>query len=637
MKFQLHHMEKNQVWQNYQNKYFNKSQPDPILSDNNYSSTSYNEKIELNEREIADIDAKLNNVLTRKDELRLIELNKISNKKNIVQTKTIQNSAYRELQATEDGLLSQKNQLQQEINIAKDKLNQGGLDSQAGEQFSAGVSLDPVMDQDRVIPDVPTAPAMTASERAKHFDKEDTLLNPNFTIEDVAQGLANQGKSYFGGDSTILDRAMASPAFDLHHSLTNPSEYQLAQDYGYTHMDTSAKEIKNNPAKFTGNVAGFVGAEVALTLGTMGAGKVVLKGGKIVKNIVKPVSDSGLEDIPRIPQNHAKVAVENNINPSEYNLIKKYASDFINTDPAPQLTKFISTGVKISDEGVTTTSSMSSKSPTLVDGKMVMVDDVIDGKIVNEKVLVQAFKDAKTEKKIMDSFHDPRSSTNVANRVSGEKINPNLKLNLNEDNIHNLGMRFKRTINKMNPTGNPADNIVLSEKLPSDKALGFVEITNPNKIYLQKNNIGATPEEMVNVINHESVHNVLNKEIGIVATHQWDNLAYASSVADKQLHRIGIGGKHGKIGLDKVVETPNTPYEQWSKNDVTNKINDGIAKNKQIEKQKSFNQLSTATLGVLGVSAVGVSAKIAIGSTPSQKKKKSNRTKKSNSFFNFKY
>jgi hypothetical protein len=203
-------MEKNQVWQNYQNKYFNKSQSEPVVTGNNYSATNYNEKIELNQKEIADIDAKLNNVLTRKDELKLIEVNKISNKKNIVQTKTIQNSAYRELQATEDGLIAQKNQLQQEINIAKDKLNQGGLDSQAGKQFSAGISLDPVMDQDRVIPEVPIAPAMSPSERAQYFDKENTLLNPNFTIEDVAQGLTEQGKSYLGGDSTILDRAVAS-------------------------------------------------------------------------------------------------------------------------------------------------------------------------------------------------------------------------------------------------------------------------------------------------------------------------------------------------------------------------------------------------------------------------------------------
>jgi hypothetical protein len=75
-------MEKNQVWQNYQNKYFNKSQSEPVVTGNNYSATNYNEKIELNQKEIADIDAKLNNVLTRKDELKLIEVNKISNKKN---------------------------------------------------------------------------------------------------------------------------------------------------------------------------------------------------------------------------------------------------------------------------------------------------------------------------------------------------------------------------------------------------------------------------------------------------------------------------------------------------------------------------------------------------------------------------
>lgn len=287
-------MEKNQVWQNYQNKYFNKSQSEPVVTGNNYSATNYNEKIELNEREIADIDAKLNNVLTRKDELKLIEVNKISNKKNIVQTKTIQNSAYRELQATEDGLIAQKNQLQQEINIAKDKLNQGGLDSQAGEQFSAGISLDPVMDQDRVIPEVPIAPAMSASERAQYFNKEDTLLNPNFTIEDVAQGLTEQGKSYLGGDSTILDRAVASPVLDLKHGLTNPSEHQLAKDYGYTNMDASAKEIAENPARFTGNVL----AEGALAVAPVGT---VIKAGKVGGNIAK-ITGKEINEVEKLIQ-----------------------------------------------------------------------------------------------------------------------------------------------------------------------------------------------------------------------------------------------------------------------------------------------------------------------------------------------
>jgi hypothetical protein len=299
-------MEKNQVWQNYQNKYFNKSQSEPVVTGNNYSATNYNEKIELNQKEIADIDAKLNNVLTRKDELKLIEVNKISNKKNIVQTKTIQNSAYRELQATEDGLIAQKNQLQQEINIAKDKLNQGGLDSQAGKQFSAGISLDPVMDQDRVIPEVPIAPAMSPSERAQYFDKENTLLNPNFTIEDVAQGLTEQGKSYLGGDSTILDRAVASPVLDLKHGLTNPSEYQLAQDYGYTNMDASAKEIAENPARFTGNVLaeGAVAvAPVGMVLGAVGkSGKVLVKIGSNTKQLADGKSPIKTQQLDKYDQ-----------------------------------------------------------------------------------------------------------------------------------------------------------------------------------------------------------------------------------------------------------------------------------------------------------------------------------------------
>mgnify|MGYP006087960879 CR=1 FL=1 len=251
-----------------------------------YTEPSYNNTIIENERKILTIDSQLNNVITKKDELKLIEANKVGARGSVVQIKTTQNNAYRDLQSTESQLMNEKIQLQQEINIAKDKIQQGGLDSQAGEQFSAGIGLDPVMDQDRVVQDVPTAPAMNPLERAQYFDKEDTLLNPQFTMEDVAQGLTEQGASYLGGDNTILDKAVASPILDIQHGLSNPSEYQLAQDYGYTNMDASAKEIAQNPARFTGNVAGFVGAEVALTFGTLGVGKIALKGGKIISTAV---------------------------------------------------------------------------------------------------------------------------------------------------------------------------------------------------------------------------------------------------------------------------------------------------------------------------------------------------------------
>ena len=357
MKFQLQPMDKLEIWKSYQNKYFNNNptpvansnvsqigsgdpnlqptpEPRPVTSENNFSAMNYNEKITSNQKEIADIDAKLNNVVMKKDELKLIELNKISTRQNVVQTKTIQNSAYRELQLTEDGLISQKNQLQQEINIAKDKLQQGGLDSQAGEQFSAGIGLDPVMDQDRIMPDVPVAPAMSSSERAQYFDKEDTLLNPNFTMEDVAQGLTEQGASYLGGDNTILDKAMASPILDLQHGLSNPSEYELAKDYGYTNMDASAKEIKNNPAKFAGNVAGFVGAEVALTFGTLGVGKAVSKGLKVAKAIqqskkAKPNNPIGVTDeLPKVNWQNSEpkslVLDENNLLMNNKNFRNKY-------------------------------------------------------------------------------------------------------------------------------------------------------------------------------------------------------------------------------------------------------------------------------------------------------------------------
>jgi hypothetical protein len=190
------------------------------------------------------------------------------------------------------------------------------------------------MDQDRVIPEVPIAPAMSPSERAQYFDKEDTLLNPNFTIEDIAQGLTEQGKSYLGGDSTILDRAVASPVLDLKHGLTNPSEYQLAQDYGYTNMDASAKEIAKNPAKFTGNVAGFVGAEVALTFGTLGAGKAISSGVKVAKAIQQskkatPNNPIGVTDeLPKVNWQNSEpkslVLDENNLLMNNKNFREKY-------------------------------------------------------------------------------------------------------------------------------------------------------------------------------------------------------------------------------------------------------------------------------------------------------------------------
>jgi len=245
------------------------------------SPSTYDATIQTNEKEIAIIDLKLNNVITKKDELKLMTLQSLGSKGNDVQIKTTQNSAYRDLESTESELINRKNQLQQQITVARDKLQLGGLDSQAGEQFSAGISLDPVMDQDRVIPDVPTAPAMNPLERAEYFDKEDTLLNPNFTMEDVAQGLTEQGASYLGGDNTILDKAIASPILDIKHGLTNPSEYQLAQDYGYTNMDASGKEIAKNPARFAGNVL----AETAMAVAPFGA--VIKAGGKVGGNLVK--------------------------------------------------------------------------------------------------------------------------------------------------------------------------------------------------------------------------------------------------------------------------------------------------------------------------------------------------------------
>ena len=277
------------------------------------STTSNNSNvITQNEKEITAIDVKLNNVITKKDQLKLMAVQSVGSKGNDVQIKTTQNSAYQDLVSTESELINRKSMLQEQIQTARDKIQLGGgLDSQAGQQFSAGISLDPVMDQDRVIQEVPTAPAMNPSERAEFFGKEDTLLNPKYSMEDVAQGLTQQGASYLGGSSgansivstksqfqqgmenqgmsiagdkyTILDQAIASPVRDLQHSIEDPKEFQLAQDYGYTNMDTASSKIAKNPERFAGNVATAGIVEVGLTVGTFGIGKVANNAWKAIR------------------------------------------------------------------------------------------------------------------------------------------------------------------------------------------------------------------------------------------------------------------------------------------------------------------------------------------------------------------
>ena len=285
----------------------NNTQPQTYQS----NTQTYNNTIDTNEKEIMDIDTKLNNVLTQKDQIKLIESNRIGDRRTVLQNKTNQNNAYRDLQSTEDELINRKTQLQLQITVAQDNLQRGGLDREAGEQFSAGISLEPVMDQDRVIPDVPIPPAMSASERAEFFGKEDTLLNPQYSMEDVAGGLTQQGASYLGGSSganniisdrsqfqqgmenqglsvvgqkyTILDQAIASPVRDLQHSFKDPEEFQLAQDYGYTNMDIASSNIAKNPERFAGNLATAGALEVGLTVGTLGVGKVASSAWKAIQ------------------------------------------------------------------------------------------------------------------------------------------------------------------------------------------------------------------------------------------------------------------------------------------------------------------------------------------------------------------
>jgi len=261
----------------------------PHLSDEKLGKVLVsNQKIENKQVKIDEINLKLNDIATKKDELKIIEASKIGTKGTTVQIKTTQNALYRSLQSTESELIAKKNQLEQEIQVQQDKIEQASLTDQAGKTFSAGISLDPVMDYDKEISQVPTAPAMSSLERAEKFGKEDTILNPNFTFEDVAQGLTEQGKSYLGGDYTPLDRTVASPILDLKDAIFNPEGYQRNVDYGYTNMGTSAKEISKEPDKFVGNLLADIGVGIA----TFGAGKAVVKGIKPVVKIIKDIHQS---------------------------------------------------------------------------------------------------------------------------------------------------------------------------------------------------------------------------------------------------------------------------------------------------------------------------------------------------------
>lgn len=268
------------------------------LSDEEHGSVLLsNKKIKTHQLEIKDIDLKLADISKRKDELKMIERFKSSNFKENLQIKTTSNSAYRELQSTESELIDRKVELGRKINIQQQNINSIGLSGQAGQAFSGGISMDPVMDDNKISTNVTPLPAMSPSERAQYFGKEDTLMNPNLTLEDVAQGLTEQGKSYLGGDSTVLDRAIASPVLDLRDSITNPEQYQTNLDYGYTNMNNSAKEISKNPAKFAGNViaeGAMAVAPVGMVLGSVG------KGGKIFSKISKPLTNKEINNVEKI-------------------------------------------------------------------------------------------------------------------------------------------------------------------------------------------------------------------------------------------------------------------------------------------------------------------------------------------------
>lgn len=75
------------------------------------------------------------------------------------------------------------------------------------------------------------------------------------------------------------------------------------------------------------------------------------------------------------------------------------------------------------------------------------------------------------------------------------------------------------------------------------KSFGWVKINEPNRIYINKLWTEATPKKVANVINHETFHNTLRKNISDSASGQFDNLIYQSPKTVRQVKKT-IGSKN---------------------------------------------------------------------------------------------
>jgi len=629
-------------WSQYSTKpWVENTQKDAKLNDYQLSQKLLTEKkIEQATTQLEKVELAIIDVQQKKDELKTIETMKTGNSRTNIQMKMASNQAYRTLTSQETQLETQKNQLEKQINSYKNKVEKIDLASDAGKIFSAGIRTDAVMDIDAPPRNPITSSAMTPEERAFSLDKQNSLIDPNFSLNDIAKGFVGQGASYIGGKETILDRALLAPAQDFVNAIFNPKQSQLDLDYGYTNTQNSIKEISNNPDTFVGNVI----AETTIGLVGAKAGGVAVKTtAKAVKTGVNAIKKtplkSGLEDIPTI-KSESDLLLKTDIAKDDYNELSYQAYKFLENDIAPHRSKFIDKKfVRTPSSEVVELSSLSkSKSPQMVNGDLRLVDDVPkDVQLINKEIVNKAFTDAKIMTKI-DRPKNPRSSSYTAMKVSKEMINPPIKLSLSSKNREVIKNKFIRQINIRKPFSGVGNDIRLDGMESPSNLSGYVELRDPTKIYLQKNAIGVSPEDVINTINHESIHNVLNKNIGVIAGAQMDNIAYASRFMDKKLKSIDIRGKWGKKGFDKVVDETSSQTKLARKKNRFNYYNElQKADVESIQSKKTKDQLENIALGGLGATGTYFTAGVFIGKTPTKKQKTSKKKSRTDNIFNFKY
>ena len=274
----------------------------------------------------------------------------------------------------------------------------------------------------------------------------------------------------------------------------------------------------------------------------------------------------------------------------------------------------------------------------MVNGDLRLVDDVPkDVQLINKEIVNKAFTDAKIMTKI-DRPKNTRSSSYTAMKVSKEMINPPIKLSLSSKNREVIKNKFIRQINIRKPFSGVGNDIRLDGMESPSNLSGYVELRDPTKIYLQKNAIGVSPEDVINTINHESIHNVLNKNIGVIAGAQMDNIAYASRFMDKKLKSIDIRGKWGKKGFDKVVDETSSQTKLARKKNRFSYYNElQKADVESIQSKKTKDQLENIALGGLGATGTYFTAGVFIGKTPTKKQKTSKKKSRTDNIFNFKY